>query len=172
MKKAKLLASIVSLCFALAVLTFGVFAANQVNYAISGNISYEVTDCYVEVQTKVYTYPSHLAESELAAVVERVADTSFASTPTGLTLLKTSSVYSSLNAGTTAECEYDDVQNLAFSTGASPVYAYFFVVNIKNLSSDVNVWAVMEDDLTTPANTYQINNGLQQNIAKTKYKHI
>ena len=57
MKKSKLLLSIISLCFSLAVLTFGVFAANQVNYTISGNISYAVTDAYVQITTRMYRSP-------------------------------------------------------------------------------------------------------------------
>ena len=54
MKKSKLFLSLMSLCFALAVLCFGVYAANQVNYTLSGSVSYEVSDAYVTVTTRVY----------------------------------------------------------------------------------------------------------------------
>ena len=40
---------------AIAVLCFGVFAAIKVTYTVSGNISYEVNDAYVEIDTKIYT---------------------------------------------------------------------------------------------------------------------
>ena len=59
MKKSKLLLSLLSLCFSLAVLCFGVYAANQVNYVMSGSISYLVTDAYVEVTTDVYKYGNY-----------------------------------------------------------------------------------------------------------------
>ena len=55
MKKSKILISIMSLCFALATLTFGVFAANSATYTLSGIMSYVVTDAFVKVETKIYT---------------------------------------------------------------------------------------------------------------------
>lgn len=54
MKKFKLLASIASMCLAIAVLCFGVFAASSVTYTISGTISYEVSDFFMDITTRVY----------------------------------------------------------------------------------------------------------------------
>ena len=50
----KLVFSIVSMCFAVAILVFGVFAASQVNYTISGNISYTVTSVFCSIDTDIY----------------------------------------------------------------------------------------------------------------------
>ena len=70
MKKSKLFLSLLSMCFALAVLCFGVYAANQVNYSISGNITYTVEDCYVEVNTKVYTLGTRQYYADLHHIVD------------------------------------------------------------------------------------------------------
>ena len=53
-KRIKLLASLSTFCLAIAVLCFGVFAAIKVTYSVSGTISYEVNDAYVEMDTVVY----------------------------------------------------------------------------------------------------------------------
>ena len=47
MKKSKLILSVMSLCFAMAMLTYGIFAATSVSYSIRGKVSYTVTDAYV-----------------------------------------------------------------------------------------------------------------------------
>ena len=160
-KKLKLFLSISSLCLALALLCFGVYAVQTVNYSLGGNVTYTVEDAFVEVQTKLYKSTTNLTRSQLGQKVNDVAEMNFTTVPEGLTLVDTSEVFSSMTevAGT-----YEK-PNLKFSTQAgSECYAYFFVINIKNLSPDINVWAVMEDEITNPANTVQINNELQQTI--------
>ena len=161
MKKSKLIMSVVTLCLALAVLCFGVYAVQTVNYSLSGNITYEVTDAFVEVQTKVYKSTNYLTSAQLGQKVNEIAETSFTTAPAGLTLVDTSAKANS-TSGTLDPYSKTD---LSFSTQAgSECYAYFFVTNIKNMSSEQNVWAVMQDDLTNPTNTVQINNGCQQTI--------
>ena len=161
MKKSKLIMSVASLCLAIAVLCFGVYAVQTVNYSLSGNITYEVTDAFVEVQTKVYKSTSYLTPAQLGQKVNEIAEASVTTAPTGLTLVDTSAVSNS-TSGTLIPYTNGD---LSFSTQAgSECYAYFFVTNIKNMSTEQNVWAVMQDDLTSPSNTVQINNGLQQTI--------
>ena len=54
MKKTKLFLSIMAFCFSLAVLCFGVYAAGQVNYTLSGSISYVVSDVFVELSSGIY----------------------------------------------------------------------------------------------------------------------
>ena len=76
MKKSKLFLSIVSLCFSLAVLCFGVYAAGQVAYTISGTISYGVSDAYVDIDTKVYQSDAFPAtKQDLAVVAGELAST-------------------------------------------------------------------------------------------------
>ena len=161
MKKSKLIMSIATLCLAIAVLCFGVYAVQTVNYSLSGNITYEVTDAFVEVQTKLYKSTSYLTSAQLGQKVNEIAESNFTTAPAGLTLVDTSALANSTSGTLTPYSKTD----LSFSTQAgSECYAYFFVTNIKNMSSEQNVWAVMEDNLTSPTNTVQINNGLQQTI--------
>ena len=65
MKKFKLLASIASMCLAIAVLCFGVFAASSVTYTISGTITYDVSDVFVNVKTSVYSFADALSSTDL-----------------------------------------------------------------------------------------------------------
>ena len=53
-KKFKLLLSLASFMFCIAVLCFGVFSAVQVSYKTTGSINYEVGDVFVKIETNVY----------------------------------------------------------------------------------------------------------------------
>ena len=52
-RKVKLFATIASLCLSIALMAFGVYAASTVTYTAKGTVTYEVTDVFVEVSTKV-----------------------------------------------------------------------------------------------------------------------
>ena len=55
MKKVKLIASLLSFCFAVAVLCFGVYAAQTVNYTVGGTLTYSAADdVFADMQVKVY----------------------------------------------------------------------------------------------------------------------
>ncbi len=53
-RKSKLFFSLISLCFSIAVLCFGVYSALSVSYSISGNVSYEIKDVFVKIDLSVY----------------------------------------------------------------------------------------------------------------------
>ena len=172
MKKSKLFLSIVSLCFSLAVLCFGVYAVNQVNYQISGSISYDVQDCYVEINTSIYSSPIltlqgiHTNEQDVDGMydkIDNIIDDDF----TGLSAVSVSSLaYNSLS---------DDVSsasknlNLQFSGGNNSQLAYFVVMKVKNLGDNV-IWANAGELPTLPNNVYSINSGLQTEIQKNEIK--
>ncbi len=63
-RKTKLFFSLVSLCFTLAVLCFGVYSATSVNYSLSGSVSYEVNDVFVNIGTKLYRSTSSITTDE------------------------------------------------------------------------------------------------------------
>ena len=161
-KKLKLLTSLSTFCLAIAVLCFGVFAAIKVTYSVSGTISYEVNDAYVEIQTKLYKSQSYMSKLDLRNKVDEIAELSVSTEPSGLSLVDTSGVYSNVNP--TVEPEYVN-ENLKFATtGEDVAYAYFYVISVKNLSADVNVWAIMQDELTLPDNVFMLDNAAQQQI--------
>ena len=53
-KKSKLLLSVFTLIFCVGVMCFGVYAATSVDYTLSGNITYEVSDVFVNIKTTLY----------------------------------------------------------------------------------------------------------------------
>ena len=143
-RKTKLFFSLASLCFSLAVLCFGVYSAMSVSYSISGSVSYEVTDAFVDITTTVYssnviattdeellslanefvnTIPSTIGDNKTVTHVSEYDDVFDFNTLTG-TLDE--------NNGYTPETSLD----LTFGTTEN-VYTYFVVVNIKNLADNV-----------------------------------
>ena len=160
MKKTKLFLSISGLCLALSVLVFGVFAATQVDYSISGQIIYEVTDAYIEADTKIYA-------SEVPAGFSTTYDTAVALKSPVPNLSKLNLVeYDvsdivddfSFNSLTSAQstCEFDNV-------ALSGYYGYYFVITAKNLSQDVQVY-VTADAVSDSDNVMVVSSGLVPSI--------
>ena len=160
-KKLKLFASLFSFVVSLAVLCFGVLAAVQVDYSVSGTVSYQVKDAYVKVNTSVFSYNQKMDLADLCKMVTELRETPYGTTPDGLTAVGTSTEYDSTSGEISGSY---NVPNLSFSTQDS-VYAYFFIVNIQNLG-DNNVWAKMADTYTVPENVLQDNSALVLEIAE------
>ena len=151
MKKFKLLASIASMCLAIAVLCFGVFAASTVTYTISGTISYDVSDVFVNVKTTVYSYANNLTQENLQAYASAIAARNAADeTQENVTVGAGTATFTYV-AGKTGSYAYGgepsgiiggtanalttstDGLKLTYSNTAG--YAYFIVINVKNLAS-------------------------------------
>ena len=130
MKKTKLFASIASICLAFAVLVFGIYAAEQVNYQINGTLTYEVNDCYVTVETSVYYSPDRYTQDQLYSKMETIVATGQTQ---GLTLYPTSNLnYNSyLDTGEGANQKQ---LNLVFEGKKhnSPKQAFFIIMNVTN----------------------------------------
>lgn len=170
MKKLKLLFSISSLCFAFAILCFGVYSATNVQYTISGSISYEVTDAFVKINTKVYKGSNQYNRGELEILSEDLADGTETLANNGF--VQDSSIsFDEFNSEASSSFEKNDL-NLAFS---STVKSYVIEIDIKNLSSSVNVWALIEDVTgvnNDDSNIVQGNNVIQQSITSTASKKM
>lgn len=156
-KKFKLFFSLSALCFSLAVLCFGVYSAMSVSYSITGSVSYEVTDAFVDVTTTVYSSNAiATSDEELLALANEFVNT----IPTTIAENKTvthitnydevfdfNSLYDELdeNNGYTPETSLD----MTFG-GEQSTYSYFVVVNIKNLADNVVYTNIssMTDNLT------------------------
>ena len=150
MKKFKLLASIASMCLAIAVLCFGVFAASSVTYQISGTISYDVSDVFVNVKTTVYSYANNLSQKDLETYAGAIAaKNAVAATQTDVTVGTGKATFtyvtgqtgdyasggtpSGIIGGTANELTTStDGLKLTYSNSA---YSYFIVINVKNLAS-------------------------------------
>ncbi len=149
-RKSKLFFSLVSLCFSIAVLCFGVYSALSVSYSISGSVSYEIKDVFVSVTRKVYR-----------ALSETPVQSSHSGNVTELKTAQTidTSKYDDIDAGdsfstydngnvTSSGQDYtypedgDESKNIDLTYG-SPTgnetqgYAFYIVIDIHNLGSEI-----------------------------------
>lgn len=156
-KKFKLFFSLSALCFSLAVLCFGVYSAMSVSYSISGSVSYEVTDAFVDITTTVYGSNAiatsdeellSLANEFVNAIPTTIGENKIVTHFTNYDdVFDFNSLTDTLdeNNGYTPEASLD----MTFGSEQN-TYSYFVVVNIKNLADNVvytNI-ASMTDNLT------------------------
>lgn len=148
-KKSRLILSIVCICFAVAILGFGVYAATSVTYTISGTITYQATGVFATVDTSVYvsklTKPSSQSELESnLAVFETISSDYETSTNT--------KKLDYLHTFTTIGKNTDDVINeqtepISINYGSYKVsgqgasqtaygFAYYIVANVKNYGQE------------------------------------
>ena len=73
-RKSKLFLSLASMMFAVALLCFGVYSAISVNYTLSGSVSYQVTDAFVEITTKVYASKDLMDEETLKTSAQAIEE--------------------------------------------------------------------------------------------------
>ena len=138
-KKFKLFTTILSFCFSLAVLCFGVYAASTVDYNLSGTISYEINDAYVEVTTNFYTTSTKF---DLASAFKSNAETLETKTLAQLnsatvavgdsTLTRLADKVNEYNSLTATEAHGDIEHDMTFTTENTAVLAHYIVVTVKN----------------------------------------
>ena len=183
-KRLRLIFTTIALCASLALMVFGVYSATQVNSNLTGSIVYDIEDAFVQIQTKVYKSSSYMNSGQVGKMVNELAQSDFNNKPASLDDHVTSPIFKTTPSqqvqhkyGTEGELD------LEFKNGDNPVYAYFMVVNIKNLSTENYAWAIVDDtvsdyvsntydngvdDAETAAleipNTVQVNNGAVSNI--------
>ena len=139
-RKTKLFFSLVSLCFSIAVLCFGVYSAMQVSYTVSGSVSYEVTDAFVEITTNVYASSERMEQSTLNSNAQNLEDPTYVNT---YTKVGDTYTYNSMEELS----ETNQPQASGIEINYNNYYTYFIVINIKNLSSDVNIYALIKEDI-------------------------
>ena len=148
MKKFKMLTTIASIAMCLAVMVFGVMAANQVTFSITSTISYTVQDVFVDIETRVYScnkiFESH---DELADISMMIRDRCqngnkaddgaldgdgyYDLSPVGLGEFGDVYKFTSTSPSDTPKpLELD----LEYST-EEEIYSYFMVIKVTNLGS-------------------------------------
>ncbi len=167
MKKFKLLMSLATMCLAIAVLCFGVFSATQVNYNIGGTISYEVTDAFVKVNTKVYKGTNLYNRGQLELLSEDFANGTKTLASEGFSQ-DTSFSFDEFDSTNSSAFTKENI-NLNFS---STNKSYVVEMDIQNLSPSVNVWAIAEWSVDDNSNVVQGNNVMQKAITSTESKKI
>ena len=167
MKKLKLLMSLATMCLAIAVLCFGVFSATQVSYTIGGSISYEVTDAFVKVNTKVYKGTNLYNRGQLELLSEDFASGTKTLASEGFSQ-DTSFSFDEFDSTNSSAFTKENI-NLDFS---STNKSYVVEMDIQNLSPSVNVWAIAEWSVDDNSNVVQGNNVMQKAITSTESKKI
>ena len=146
-KRSRLFMSFVALAFCVGVMCFGVYAATSVSYTISGHISYEVNDVFVDIETSLYKSTQNYQDSMYNMASELLnLDEYFNLDKTDIissTLEKTSFVDSFSNRNTISGEEIDVVtsqEQLPIDFGSyaqDKSYAYYIVITVKNYGSNV-----------------------------------
>ena len=146
-KRSRLFMSLVALAFCVGVMCFGVYAATSVSYTLSGHISYEVNDVFVDIETSLYKSTQNYQDSMYNMASELLnLDEYFNLDKTDTissTLEKTSFVDSFSNRNTISGEEIDVVtsqEQLPIDFGSyaqDKSYAYYIVITVKNYGSNV-----------------------------------
>lgn len=164
-KSLKLSLSVCMIVVSLAMLIFGVYAASQVTYSITGSIFYEVTGVFATVDTNLYvsTQSVHSAESEI--------NSNSALFETGNTQVSnTQKLFKSDNLSTFGQNNDATVvgqfENLAINYGPYSIanqgteseevtsYVYYIVMTVKNYGNQEIAFRLNVTLQETTANTY------------------
>lgn len=164
MKKSRLFLSFSMFCLSIAVLCFGVFAAANVNYSISGNISYTITDVFAKINTSIYKVQGQTSADTLATNVTALSQTALADITKDTTT--TYELHSSLaEFDSTSTTDNGKRENISLTLD-STYLTYYIVINIENLA-DVTINAKLTDS-TTYTNLVTANNLIQSGIAQNE----
>ena len=137
MKKSKLLLSLAMMCLSIAVLCFGVLAAQSVNYTISGTISYEVNDAFVEMKTSVW-YTEQYLKGQSLDVCDAFASNLPASGNTYGFVQDTSVTFDTFNSlNNYPDAGYSSEVNISLGTNKTAM----IIVEVTNLG-EKDTWVV------------------------------
>ena len=168
MKRGKLILSLSLMCLAIAVLCFGVLAATSVTYTISGTISYEVSDVFVKINTRVFGVTAQQDKATVIANVKTLETKALNSiADSTYKLSQKMDEYDSTSADTGSATGID----LTYG-GTKGYYTYYIVINIQNLSASKAVDAIITDNTTAELNSIKTTNLYQNNITSTETKNI
>ncbi len=181
-RKSKLFFSLVSLCFSIAVLCFGVYSALSVSYTVSGSVSYTIQDVFVSWTTRVYRMTSTTPLGTTSTVAEENQANVSAIQALGAGDSVGSGYEQLTGEGYTDSDETYDIENgtvtnsgetytpsfpvpsLTYGspTTANQGYAFYIVIDITNYGSEVvNAVVSMNDKSTTSTNTdYRYTKGI------------
>ena len=173
MRKSKLLLSLAMMCLSVAVLCFGVLAAQSVNYTISGTISYEVNDAFVEMKTSVWYTEQYLKGQSydvFQAFSENLPSDSSVTNNYGF-VQDTSVTYPTYNSltGYTEGGYATDGMNISLGTNKTAM----IIVEVTNLG-EKDTWVVAYDEnIGEWLTSYMWHNvGYQEQIVKGATKNL
>ena len=158
-KKSRLFMTVGSLCLALAILCFGVFAASTLAYNVSGSITYTVSDVFCSIGTQVFK----------SDVTQSIVDNDAFLELSGVTYTKVSTQVedTALNYATgnvtnpTAPASNLTLHSIAFNSAGQTLETslYKIVVTVTVQRQDGNVTITPSLTQKTPGTTISTNVG-------------
>ncbi len=172
MKKLKLLLSFAMMCLSIVVLCFGVLASTNVTYSISGTISYDITDVFAKINTKVFKVAGQTTKSDMQTNINTLATTALSSIAGTQTTSNASLTYEATDISI-AECDSvtNDSKECELNISIDSTYmTYYIVINIQNLADKAISATLTDSTLYTNLNTTSILT--QEDIAKGEIRNI
>ncbi len=172
MKKSKLILSLAMMCLSIAVLCFGVLAATSVSYSISGSISYDITDVFANINTKVFKVAGQTTSTNMQTNVDALATTALSSIDSTSTTSDSTVTYIDTKQSIEVyNTESEETTTRSFDITLDSTYmTYYIVINIENLA-DKAVNALLTDS-TTYTNLNTATKLTQSGIAKGDTKNL
>ena len=135
-RKFKLFATIASLCLSVALMAFGVYAATQVTYSVTGTVTYNMIDVLVSANTRLENVVGdHTGHDDISDNVQALSELTYANPQTGTEWRS----YDQYNiADSTQET---GSQNISIRFNDSTAYKLTIIVNTIQTSANVNVVA-------------------------------
>ena len=154
-RKFKLFATIASLCLSIALMSFGVYAATQVTYTVTGTVTYNMVDVLVSANTTLeYVSGDHAGHADIASNISSLGELNYANSSNG-------TEWRSYNQDLIADESLDDgSQSVTISFNTSTAYRLTITINTIQSSSNVNVVATLsgvsaqDNYAVTPAGDY------------------
>ena len=128
MKRTKLIMSIISCCFALSVLAFGVYASLSVNFNLSGKISFDPNGVDAGIETQVFKYTEDITHDDAYLKACDLQGEDFETLTSSYDVLTEKQIYSTKEGNT----YYPNLeQNLSDNVlNFEDCNAYFIVVHV------------------------------------------
>lgn len=132
MKKFRLVMSLAMMFVSIAVLSFGVYAASQVTYTLSGTISYAVEDVWCTITGKVFTVSAQQDTTAMSSGITSLKSTALTSIANTTYTLDSSNTITDFTSSDTNTSGSKTGLSIAFASGK---YTYYIVLHIKNNAS-------------------------------------
>ena len=137
-RKLKLFATIASLCLSIALMSFGVYAATQVTYTVTGTVTYNMVDVLVSANTTLeYVSGDHTGHSAIASNVSSLAELNYSNSTSG-------TEWRSYNQDLIADESLDEgSQSITINFNTSTAYRLTITINTIQSSTNVGVVATL-----------------------------
>lgn len=155
MKKKKLFATIASLCMAIALLVFGVYAAGAVTFNVSNTVTYSFSDVLVDITAKLYKVSTGTASIIPSGTVTTLGDSDWTEVSGGVTngTLKsytgTDGVYTQDSAASTVNSSIAFSMNNAFAYKVTVEFSTVSNAGVTVTYNDTAFVDTSEDDNIT-----------------------